>query len=44
MTNKKDLETTPEEFHQIIKSGKLPLILDVRGTQKFADWNIFNIR
>jgi glyoxylase-like metal-dependent hydrolase (beta-lactamase superfamily II) len=42
MTNKKDLEITSDEFHQKIKSGKIPLLLDVRGSQKFADWNIFN--
>ena len=42
MSTKKDLETTSEEFHQKIKSGKIPLLLDVRGPQKFAEWNLFN--
>ena len=36
-----DTEITPEDFHNQLQSGKVPLILDVRNNQVFSDWNIF---
>ncbi len=42
MKRNSDLEITPEEFHNQIRSGNVPLIIDVRNSQAFTDWNIFN--
>ena len=42
MTSVKDTELTPESFHKQIQSGWNPLIIDVRNSQTYTDWHIFN--
>ncbi|MHA1994026.1 MAG: MBL fold metallo-hydrolase [Candidatus Hodarchaeales archaeon] len=42
MKRNSDLEISPERFHKQIQSGDVPLIVDVRNSQAYTDWNIFN--
>ncbi|MHA1976618.1 MAG: MBL fold metallo-hydrolase [Candidatus Hodarchaeales archaeon] len=42
MKKNSDLEISPERFHKQIQSGDVPLIVDVRNSKAFSDWNIFN--
>ena len=41
MREMNDTEVTPEEFHNQLQSGNIPLILDVRNEKVYSDWNIF---
>jgi glyoxylase-like metal-dependent hydrolase (beta-lactamase superfamily II)/rhodanese-related sulfurtransferase len=42
MTRVKDIELPSESFHKQIQAGWDPLIIDVRNSQTYADWHIFN--
>ena len=42
MKRNSDLEISPEHFHKKVQSDDVPLIVDVRNSRVFADWNIFN--